>query len=210
MVQSWKKKKKIKSPAVLQHAVLSLTGAKYDFFLLLLPKPWISFIVPVQAMINSTALWIFIPTACNAQPTLSMLLNSLGKIHSIRCTYAGFWCFCYLYLIKNILSAFKTVPILFQGWGFFLLWLIESRIAQYRFSFVVLHAISFREGFLRKQIFKMKKKKKRSERERKRKIMHNVFTDTSSFGISVFICISEVNCYKKHYRNIHFTRDQIL
>lgn len=150
-------------------------------FFIASPKPWICFIVPVQAMINSTALWIFIPTACNAQTTLSVLLNSLDTIYSIRCTYAGFWCFCNFYLIKNNLSPFKTVHILFQAWGFFSLWLIESCIAQYRFSFVLLHAISFREGFLRKQILKMKTKEKK-----KRKILHDLFTDTPGFGISVF------------------------
>lgn len=115
-------------------------------------------------MINSTALWIFIPTACNAQTTISALLNILGTIFSIRCTYAGFWCFCYLYLIKNNLSPFKTVHIFFQGWGFFSLWLIESCIAQYRFSFCTAPYNLLQGGISQEKNIQNEKKEKREKK----------------------------------------------
>lgn len=77
-------------------------------FLLLLPKSRVCVIPPVQAMMNSTALWRFILTACSALTTLSVLLNSLDTVYFIRCTYAVFWCFCYIYLIKTNLVPFQN------------------------------------------------------------------------------------------------------
>lgn len=112
MIQSWKKRD-INKPAVLQQTGLPLLGTKYGFFFASTEKAGL-FHSPCASMINSTALWWFIHTACiTPQPHQAFWATqvpcSLSHAHKL-CSSV----FVTFISLKIILSPFKTVHTLMR------------------------------------------------------------------------------------------------
>lgn len=148
MIQSWGKKNEINKPAVLQQTGLSLLGTKYVFYFASTQEAGL-FHSPCAGNDKFHSPVTIYPHSLQYSTTPSGFLSGANTVLFVTCTYALFWCFCYIYLTKNNLVSFQNCSY-FNDSVFLSLRLIERCLTQYRSSFVLLHTIGFGKEFTRK------------------------------------------------------------